>query len=282
MGLRLTWVPAALRERAWVQRPDAPYLSLTREDIDCLRGDWLTDNNISFWEEYLEQEALANYSSKVILLRPSMVFLLKSTPDPHTLVSALPNFKYATHIFLPINDCRNPEIPEGGSHWSLMVVGIVDRVAFHYDSLSAANVVEAIMVYEKLQKLLGFPLKFLNLEDTPLQTNSSDCGVHVCWSVRYLLVKRLLTVDKDKAVDMSLGGKRIDATAMRKEMLKICEALRKKASRRLEPAPSIPTIASSSGKRKKRTLRRDRQGTMLKEMPAMVSPDSNESSCVLC
>ena len=37
-------------------RYDDPYLSyhdvcLRKEDIDCLRDDWLTDNNIAFWEE---------------------------------------------------------------------------------------------------------------------------------------------------------------------------------------------------------------------------------------
>lgn len=34
---------------------------------------------------------------------------------------------------------------------------------------------------------------------------------------------------------MSLGGKRVDASGVRKEMYKVCEGLRKKASRRLEP-----------------------------------------------
>ncbi|PWW75203.1 cysteine proteinase [Tuber magnatum] len=162
-----------------------------------------------------------------------MVFLLKNTKDPLTLESALPDVKKASHIFLPINDCRNPSIAEGGTHWSLLVVGVSDRVAFHYDSLSPANCGEAREVSKKLGVLLGFPLQFSDLEDTPQQDNGSDCGVHVCWAMKHLLVKRLLAVEREKEVQMSLRGKRVDATGYRKEMFKICEGLRKKASRRL-------------------------------------------------
>jgi len=145
--------------------------------------------------------------------------------------------KKASHIFLPINDCRNPSVAEGGTHWSLLVVGVSDRVAFHYDSLSPANCGEAREVCKKLGVLLGFSLQFSDLEDTPQQDNGSDCGVHVCWAMKHLLVKRLLAVEREKEVQMSLRGKRVDAAGSRKDMFKICEGLRKKASRRLRPCP---------------------------------------------
>ncbi|PUU80629.1 hypothetical protein B9Z19DRAFT_974117 [Tuber borchii] len=233
-----------LRRNEMKLRPEDPYLSyydvcVTKEDIDCLKGDWLTDNNISFWEEYLEHEELLKHpNNKVMLLRPSMVFLLKNTKDPLTLESALPDVKKASHIFLPINDCRNPSIAEGGTHWSLLVVGVSDRVAFHYDSLSPANCGEAREVCKKLGVLLGFSLQFSDLEDTPQQDNGSDCGVHVCWAMKHLLVKRLLAVEREKEVQMSLRGKRVDATGSRKDMFKICEGLRKKASRSSSPRTS--------------------------------------------
>lgn len=201
---------------------------------------------------YLEhEELLKKPNNKVMLLRPSMVFLLKSTKggllgscltprarltatplDPLTLASALPDVRSASHIFLPINDCRNVSLPEGGTHWSLLVVGVNDRVAFHYDSLSPANYDEARLVCRQLEILLGFSLRFSDLDDTPQQDNGSDCGVHVCWAMRHLLVKRLLAVEREKEVEMSLIGKKVDAAGYRREMFKICEALRKKASRR--------------------------------------------------
>jgi sentrin-specific protease 8 len=218
---------------------------------------------------YLEHEQLAKHTgSAVVLLRPSMVHLLKSHPSaldfmlghdrslliirgclgPRELLPVLPDLKKASHIFLPINDCRDLQIAEGGSHWSLLVVGITDRIAFHYDSLSPSNYIEAQLVHAKLQHLLGFGLTLANLDDTPQQDNGSDCGVHVCWAMQHLLVRRLLAVGQQKEVDMSLGGKRLDASRMRREMYRICEGLRKKASRRLNnnfPRPSSSTPQSS-------------------------------------
>lgn len=95
------------------------------------------------------------------------------------------------------------------------------------------------MVVHKLQPLLGIQLRLQNIDDTPQQDNGSDCGVHVCWAMRHLLVRRLLAVEAEREVDMSLGGKRVDASGVRKDMYKVCEGLRKKASRRLEPPPGF-------------------------------------------
>lgn len=166
-------------------RPEEHYLSyhdvcLTVEDIKCLKDDWLTDNNISFYEEYLEHENLSKYpSSHIFLLRPSIVYLILNTQDPRSIESALPPIRNATHIFLPINDNPNPEQAEGGSHWSLLVVGVKDRVAFHYDSLMDGNAYVAKEVTKKLEQLLECNLRYYTLPETPQQENSSDCGVHV-------------------------------------------------------------------------------------------------------
>jgi sentrin-specific protease 8 len=161
-----------------------------------------------------------------------MSFMLIQTPDPLTLKDALPDFTRTTHIFLPINDCRNVEIAEGGSHWSLLLVSVVDGVSFHYDSLNPANHDEAQMASYKLGLLLGKKLQFVDLTDSPQQENSSDCGVFVCIQMRHLLLKRLLLADSKQKISMSMSGKTIDAGAGRKEMLKIIEAFRKEGERR--------------------------------------------------
>lgn len=161
-----------------------------------------------------------------------MSFMLIQTPDPLTLKEALPNFSRTTHIFLPINDCRSPEIAEGGSHWSLLLVSVADGVAFHYDSLNPANKTEAAMASYKIGKLLGKELTFVDLVDSPQQENSSDCGVFVCIQMRHLLLRRLLLAHAKEKVSMSMGGKNIDAAGGRKEMLKIIEGYRKEGERR--------------------------------------------------
>lgn len=192
------------------------------EDID------LTDLH-----RYLEREYLTEYrNSNIVLLRPSMSFMLMQTPDPLTLKDALPNFSRTSHIFLPINDCRNVEVAEGGSHWSLLLVSVVDGVSFHYDSLNPANRSEAQLASNKISQLLGRPIRFINLEDSPQQNNSSDCGVFVCIQMKHLLLKRLLQAHSKEKVSMSLGGKNIDASGGRKEMLRVIESFRKEGERR--------------------------------------------------
>jgi len=218
--------------------PDDAYLSyydvrLTKQDVKYIKDDWLTDNAIAFWEEYLEREQLAQYpSSNIVLLRPSMAFMLMKTPDPLTLKDALPDFSRTTHIFLPINDSRSVTESEGGSHWSLLLVSVIDGVAFHYDSLSPMNYNEAGLATQKIGQLLGRPLRFMNLDDSPQQENGSDCGIYVCIQMRHLLLKRLLSANAREKVSMSMAGKMVDAAGGRKEMLRIIEAFRKEGERR--------------------------------------------------
>ncbi|KAL1981066.1 hypothetical protein VTN96DRAFT_3131 [Rasamsonia emersonii] len=231
--------------------PDDAYLSyydirLTRGDVQTLKNDWITDNIISFWEEYLEREFLSKFKhSNIVLLRPSMSFMLLQTPDPRTVRDALPNFTGTTHVFLPINDCRNVAEAEGGTHWSLLLVSIIDRVAFHYDSLPPGNRMEAYQVTMKLGALLNRPIRFVHLDDAPVQENSNDCGVFVCLNMRHLLLKRLLMANSNEKISMSLGGRKVDASAGRKEILKIIEGFRKEGARRRSTSPSEKQSTSS-------------------------------------
>ncbi|CAG8976658.1 hypothetical protein HYALB_00002174 [Hymenoscyphus albidus] len=209
-------------------------VTVMKEDIDTLKNnDWLTDNCIAFWEEYLEREELKLYpSSHIVLLRPTMAFMLMKTPDALTLREALPNFSRTTHIFLPINNAQNVTRPEEGTHWSLLLVSILDGVAFHYDSLTQHNYRDAYHATNQLSVLLGKPLRFMDLEDSPKQTNSSDCGVYVCILMRHLLLKKLLSANAREKVSMSMGGKLVDAAGGRKEIFRTIEGFRKEGERR--------------------------------------------------
>ncbi|RYO73786.1 hypothetical protein DL766_008534 [Monosporascus sp. MC13-8B] len=208
--------------------PTQPYLSLLLQ-------------NIAFWEEFLEHEILTKYpQARIILLRPSMTFLLMKNKNTEMVRSALPDFRGVTHIFLPINDNRNVSLAEGGSHWSLLLVSIIDGVAFHYDSLDGANNAEAWDATKRLSSVLGKPLRFHYLADCPQQENGSDCGVFVCIMMRHLLVKRLLAVNAGEKISMSMAHKAIDAYGARKEMLKIIGSMRKEGERRRLPSSNTP------------------------------------------
>jgi len=218
--------------------PEKQYLSyydvcLTVEDVKMLKNDWLTDNNIAFWEEYLERETLSRYpQAHIVLLRPSMSFLLMKEHDTKSVKAALPDFNKVTHVFMPINDNTNPSLPEGGSHWSLLLISVLDGLAFHYDSMGGVNVQEAHLATRKFGEIMNRRFRFINLDDTPQQENGSDCGVFVCLLMRHLLVKRLLSANAREKVSMSMSGKMVDSSGGRKEMLRIIENLRKEGERR--------------------------------------------------
>lgn len=196
-----------------------------------------------------------------------MSFLLMNTPDPLTLKTALPNFDNVSHIFLPINDNRNVELAEGGSHWSLLVVSKIDGVAFHYDSLSSANEEDARLACRKLSTLLygsaeigethhdkhatvsdayvngsnnnsnsnddkaSSALKFVDLDNSPQQENGSDCGVFVCMQMQYILLHKLLRTDCRDGVDMSLERVSFNAVVGRKMLLKTIEQFRRQGKK---------------------------------------------------
>lgn len=98
--------------------------------------------------------------------------------------------------------------------------------------MSPSNYNEAELATRQLQQLLGRPLRFLNLDDSPQQDNSSDCGVYVCIQMRHLLLKRLLCANAKEKVSMSMRGKLVDATGGRREMLDKIHSLRKEGERR--------------------------------------------------
>lgn len=152
--------------------------------------------------------------------------------DPTSIKDALPDLGKTTHIFLPINNNPNPEMPEGGTHWSLLVVSAIDGVAFHYDSLGDENERPALQACDKLAKLLGKKLRFVGMRDAPQQENGSDCGVFVCTNMQKLLVERLLKVNNTDKVSMSLRGRGVDPKTGRKEMLKVIEGFRREGERR--------------------------------------------------
>jgi sentrin-specific protease 8 len=210
---------------------------------------------IAFWEEYMEHGVLsARSAARICLLRPSMVFMLMQTPDPATLKDALPPLHRFTHIFMPINDNTNPETAEGGSHWTLLLVSLIDDVAFHYDSLRPSNYEPARLATKKLEQVVGKKLTFVDIEDTPQQDNGSDCGIYVCQNMDILTREKLLETEKAKKIDMSLGQTKWDADNVRRNMVATIDDLRKKAikiesrsrSRSREPSTQPPRIGPGS------------------------------------
>jgi sentrin-specific protease 8 len=117
-----------------------------------------------------------------------------------------------THIFLPLNDdTLNDHSRRGpgtiGGHWSLLVVSLIDNVAFHYDSMRGHNATQADILTRKISEALPVPrqLRFvqMSVSDAPQQSDGSNCGTFVCVIMKHLLTKRLLRADANQKVTMS-------------------------------------------------------------------------------
>lgn len=161
-----------------------------------------------------------------------MSYMLMQMADPLSLKESLPSFATTTHVFLPVNDKADPNDAGGGSHWTLLLVSIIDGVAFHYDSMRPHNEEEAKNTAMKMEILLGKKLRFIPMDDSPQQQNGVDCGIFVCVLMRHLLLKRLLRADASKKVSMSMRDAHINAKDGRKTIYNILETKRKEAQRR--------------------------------------------------
>lgn len=98
--------------------------------------------------------------------------------------------------------------------------------------MNPSNREDARKATERISKLLGKDLQFVDLTDSPQQENSSDCGVFVCVQMRHLLLRRLLKAGNGEKVSMSMGGRDINAGSGRKEILRIIESFRKEGEKR--------------------------------------------------
>jgi sentrin-specific protease 8 len=183
------------------------------EDLRTVEEDsWLTDNVISFWESHLETLYLSHSPrARIKLVRPIEAVLLARGLTQNVD----PDWNY-THLFLPINPSGG-EFAEEGTHWSLLVISLVDGVAFHYNSMvDHPHVADEIT--QNLGRLIGKPLRFLDMDHVPQQSNSRDCGVYVCMFMEELLANRLLVIDGTQKITMSLKGNKISAKKGRKKI----------------------------------------------------------------
>ncbi|KAF2441251.1 cysteine proteinase [Karstenula rhodostoma CBS 690.94] len=223
---------------------------------------WLEDNVIHFWIQYLENEEMYNFpKARIELFAPSMATLLKlnNTAVSRTILGQMPDLaeNKTTHIFIPVNSDRVSDHEYGnnksdsdqntaGTHWSLLVISLIDNVGFHYDSLDGLNSGDARDLLKGIEAALPVPrtLRFVDMKDSPQQTDGSNCGIFALVIMKHLLLKRLLRADANQKITMSMKDQDIDYDGARKMIRSLIEERREEAIRRKsfnsEDVPAMP------------------------------------------
>ncbi|ELP93478.1 leukocyte receptor cluster member, putative [Entamoeba invadens IP1] len=172
-------------------------VTLYKCDVDLLNGKWFNDNLISFQIEHFKEEFSSLHN--VLFLDPN-VFILLAFSDDCQVLDDLDAKKYE-HLILPINDLTDNNSVNNGTHWSLLYVNVVMKVAFYYDSVASSYKIEHSQAYrlsQKIGKYYGQSYHCIRAE-CPYQNNSIDCGPSVLCNIHAiakLIQENLSTFEK--------------------------------------------------------------------------------------
>lgn len=170
-------------------------IQLDDDDVGTLRpGQWLNDQVIAYQFERLQQCR----QGALQVLEPSLSFTA-SIVDAATLHEMLcvPRTRNTTPlskvladaelVLIPVNNNTDADMPNGGSHWSLLVFrrqikGDGGCRFEHYDSCTGANNSLARNIAGKLVHTLApkskGTIRVVHMR-TPQQVNGFDCGMYV-------------------------------------------------------------------------------------------------------
>ncbi|KFM57522.1 Sentrin-specific protease 8, partial [Stegodyphus mimosarum] len=159
---------------------------LRQSDVQLLNPpNWLNDNIISFWFEYLENDVYKDYKKVFGFICPQVVQYLKFglPEDIKSTIEGL-ELNKKQYVFFPVNDCRAQTVP-GGTHWSLLVYNACENTFEHYDSypgscnLSVAeSLAKGLAAFLRDSSQFGRPPSIHEMSCTQ-QNNTYDCGMHV-------------------------------------------------------------------------------------------------------
>lgn len=157
---------------------------------------------------YFEKKQFANLSSDVSFVGPQVTqcFKLLSADEAKVLIEPLCLMDKRL-VFFAVNDNMSRD-NTGGSHWSLLVLSILDKVCQHYDSMNQGNEDSAVEIFRILKPMFGGDLRFEHGE-CPQQRNSHDCGVYVICVTEYICSQRLNPSKTPVAIDEAVNSQTV-------------------------------------------------------------------------
>lgn len=170
--------------------PDEVVLSyheslLRRSDIAILLGpQWLNDQIISFYLEYLEHDRFASHKDTMLFVSPEVTQCLKMLPKSEISIFLDPlGATDKLFVFFPLNDHQYDSA--GGTHWSLVVYSRPEQKFLYIDSAKGSNWSTSKRFAANVWEALGCDGATVTLDTVPCfqQENSYDCGIHVLFNV---------------------------------------------------------------------------------------------------
>ncbi len=105
--------------------------TLYQSDFDILTSEreWLNDNIISFWFEYLTNDEFCDCRDSIAFMDPSMMFMVAHSEEVEDLKECLQplDLDHKQLIMMPINDHRSIRTV-GGSHWCELLISLLCSV----------------------------------------------------------------------------------------------------------------------------------------------------------
>lgn len=200
---------------------------LKKSDIDLLEGpNWLNDQIISFYFEYLSQDVYKD-DDTILFVSPEVTQCLKMvSPEEVEMFLGPTNARDKQIIFFALND--NARNAAGGSHWSLLVWCKPVGAFFHFDSSSPSNHYVGEEIMAKLQLFLDLPTPLPGLKEAKClqQSNSYDCGIHVIAQAEF--VAKHVTKSQDYNLESVKLIQRPLVTHKREHILSLIETLAEK------------------------------------------------------
>ena len=156
-------------------------------DVVILTGPtWLNDAILTFYFAYLENDKYASLRRSVSFVDASVSFLVANVAvsDVTNILEPLGLTTRRVVVFSVSNN-EDVAVPEGGSHWSLLVFRKGERGGSdtfeHYDSAGGMNERAASSLAAAVAPHLGSSkaYKFVaSPKGTPRQDNGHDCGLY--------------------------------------------------------------------------------------------------------
>jgi len=197
-------------------------MSLRVDETYCLEGhEWLHDNLIQFYLEYLRRVKFAERKDDIEIVGPAVTQLVKMVDDPDILKAL--NLLEKMLVLIPLNDAKLAN--DEGTHWSLIVMTPnKENVSFyHLDSMGDMNKDAAMRIVQRFCRSLNVCKPYLWHYDKKHQENAFDCGLFVMCNAEKAMQHFLSHTGKEGFQPATQA----DIVGMRGRVLKMIKAVAK-------------------------------------------------------